>query len=145
MILWCLRYVTSTFKGRNWGKKRCSGWFFVWFQNAMSALLLYASKPCAFKWQQPQQRHWKLHPLSPMPGQSKFIKLNSCQSLYKFSLVCIHFMKCLAQKLFFLLESLRKQFQNIVYSPDLEDCYLSYDFLKNRWVIYICEETWATE
>lgn len=65
-----------------------------------------------------------------MPGQSKFIKLNSCHSLYKFSLVCAHFMKCLAQKLFFLLVSLRKQFQNIVYTLDLGDYYLSYDFLK---------------
>lgn len=65
-----------------------------------------------------------------MPGQSKFIKLNSCHSLCKFSLVCVHFMKCLAQKLFFLLASLRKQFQNITYTLDLEDYYLNYDFLK---------------
>lgn len=65
-----------------------------------------------------------------MPGQSKFIELNSCHSLYKFSFVCTHFMKCLAQKLFFLLASLRKQFQNIVYTLDSGDYYLSNVFLK---------------
>lgn len=39
-------------------------------------------------------------------------------------------MKCLPQKLFFPLASLRKQFEIIVYTLDVGDCYLSYDILK---------------
>lgn len=101
---------------------RNCGWSFVWFSKAMSACLLYASKPWALKWQQPQQRHRGLHPLPPtgqMPRQSEFINLNSHCSFYRLSLVRTHVMKHPAQKLFFLLASVRKQLQNIGYTLDL--------------------------
>ncbi|XP_067147197.1 syntaxin-17 isoform X3 [Apteryx mantelli] len=80
---------------------------------------------------QPRQRHYRLHPLPQAglkPGQSMLIEWNYCHKLDKMSLVCACFMKCLAQELFFLLTSLRKQFQNIVYTLKLGCFYLNYVF-----------------